>query len=60
MNGPVERYEVENLSALNFVLHEALGGGGTVSLRLDAQGKTFGPALMAMEIEVDEQEIAGL
>ena len=52
VKGKVERYELPNLGALNFLLHEALGGGGTVSLRLDAQGKTFGAALLRMEIEV--------
>jgi hypothetical protein len=41
------------LGALNFLLHGALGGGGTVSLRTDAQGKTFGAALLAMEIEAE-------
>src|SRR4029077_433812 len=40
--GEVERFELPNLGALNFLLHGALGGGGTVSLRTDAQGKTFG------------------
>jgi hypothetical protein len=48
--GRVERYEVPNLWALNFLLHESLGGGGTVSLRLDAQGKTLSHALLAMEV----------
>jgi hypothetical protein len=48
--GRVERHEVPNLAALNFLLHESLGGGGTVSLRLDAQGKTLSHALLAMEI----------
>ena len=52
--GEVERFELPNLGALNFLLHEALGGGGTVSLRVDAQGKTLGAALLRMEIEVDE------
>jgi len=51
VKGPVERYELANLHALNFVLHGALGGGGTVSLRIDAQGKTFGAALLRLEIE---------
>lgn len=50
--GPVERYELPNLGALNFLLHQALGGGGTVSLRTDPQGKTFGAALLSLEIEV--------
>ena len=49
--GQVERYELPNLCALNFLLHGALGGGGTVSLRTDAQGKTFGAALLSLEIE---------
>ena len=44
--GPVERYELPNLGALNFLLHQALGGGGTLSLRTDAQGKTFSAALL--------------
>ncbi len=50
--GPVERYELPNLHALNFVLHAALDGGGTVSLRTDAQGKTLSAALLRMEIDV--------
>ena len=52
--GGVERYEVANLWALNFLLHESLGGGGTVSLRLDAQGKTLSHALMAMEVQAPQ------
>ncbi|HUG82653.1 MAG TPA: hypothetical protein VML01_13370 [Bryobacterales bacterium] len=56
--GAVERFELPNLGALNFLLHESLGGGGTVSLRVDAQGKTFSAALLRMEIEVDEKEIS--
>jgi len=51
--GPVERFEAPKLGALNFLLHGALGGGGTVSLRIDSQGKTFGAALLRMEIEID-------
>jgi hypothetical protein len=51
--GKVERYELPNLGALNFLLHEALGGGGTLSLRVDAQGKTFGAALLGIEIDVE-------
>jgi hypothetical protein len=54
VEGEVERFELPNLGALNFLLHGALGGGGTVSLRLDAQGKTLGAALLAMEIEADD------
>ncbi len=52
VKGQVERFELPNLGALNFLLHQALGGGGTVSLRTDAQGKTFGAALLGMEIEL--------
>ncbi|MBR9973488.1 hypothetical protein KEC16_17310 [Magnetospirillum sp. J10] len=48
--GPVERYEMPNVCALNFVLHGALGGGVTRSLALDAHGKTLGSALLALEI----------
>lgn len=51
--GPVERYEMPNINALNFVLHNTLGGGGTVSLKNDAQGKTLASALLMMEIEVN-------
>jgi hypothetical protein len=54
VKGEVERFELPNLGALNFLLHQALGGGGTVSLRTDAQGKTFGAALLSLEIEVPE------
>ena len=50
--GPVERFEMPNLWAINFVLHNTLGGGGTVSLKLDAQGKTIASAMMMMEIDV--------
>jgi hypothetical protein len=54
--GKVERYELPNLNALNFLLHESLGGGGTLSLRTDAQGKTFSAALLRMEIEIGDYE----
>ena len=57
VQGEVERYELPNLSALNFLLHRALGGGGTVSLRTDAQGKTFGAALLSFEIELTPDEV---
>jgi hypothetical protein len=53
VKGEVERFELPNLGAVNLLLHESLGGGGTVSLRIDAQGKTYGAALLRMEIEVD-------
>lgn len=55
VRGGVERYELPNLNALNFLLHGALGGGGTVSLMTDAQGKTFSTALLRMEIDVPEE-----
>jgi hypothetical protein len=58
VQGKVERYELPNLGALNFLMHEALGGGGTLSLRIDAQGKTLGAALLSMEIEASEGELA--
>jgi len=50
--GPVERFEVPNLGALNFLLHQSLDGGGTVSLKTDAQGKTYSAALLRMEVDV--------
>ena len=52
--GKVERFEMPNISALNFVLHDALDGGGTVSLKLDAQGKSYGQHLLRMTIDVPE------
>ncbi len=52
VRGRVERFELPNLGALNFLLHEALGGGGTVSLRTDAQGKTYSAALLALQVEL--------
>ena len=55
--GPVDRYEVPNLFALNFILHDALGGGGTESLKTDAQGKTHAQGMLMMEIEVPEDLI---
>lgn len=53
VKGRVERFELPNLHALNFLLHEALDGGGTLSLRVDAQGKTLSAALLGMEVELD-------
>jgi hypothetical protein len=49
----VERFELPNLNALNFLLHGALGGGGTISLKTDAQGKVYSTALLRMEIPVE-------
>ena len=59
-NGDVERFELPNLGALNFLLHHSLGGGGTLSLMTDAQGKTFSTALLRMEIEIPDDEAARL
>lgn len=55
--GEVERYEMDNIGALNFILNESLGGGGTVSLKLDAQGKTHASILLRMEIETPKELI---
>ena len=49
----MERFDLPNLNALNFLLHGALGGGGTISLKTDAQGKVYSTALLRMEIPVD-------
>lgn len=57
-SGPVERFVLPNLGALNFVLHGALGGGGSSSLQLDAQGKTYAQALFRMPIEIPESMAA--
>jgi hypothetical protein len=53
--GAVERFELPNLGALNFLLHESLDGGGTLSLKTDAQGKTYSAALLRMEIDVPDE-----
>lgn len=60
VKGRVERYALPNLHALNFLLHNALGGGGTVSLMTDAQGKTFSTAMLRMELDVPEALVARL
>jgi hypothetical protein len=60
VKGVVERFELPNLGALNFLLHESLGGGGTLSLMTDAQGKTFSTALLRMEIDLSAEEARGL
>ena len=52
--GKVDRYEAPNLMALNFILHDSLGGGGSESLKTDAQGKTHGLGILYMEIEVPD------
>ncbi len=60
VKGAVERFELPNLKALNFLLHESLGGGGTLSLMTDAQGKTFSTALLRMKIEIADDEAKNL
>ncbi|HEU4995896.1 MAG TPA: hypothetical protein VFT29_13820 [Gemmatimonadaceae bacterium] len=56
ITGDVERFEVPNLKALNFLLHGALDGGGTLSLKTDAQGKVFSTALLRMTIDLPDSE----
>ena len=56
--GKVERYELPNIGALNFILNESLGGGGTVSLKLHAQGKTHASQVLRMDIDVPEDLLA--
>ena len=60
VKGGVERFELPNLGALNFLLHGSLGGGGTLSLMTDAQGKTFSTALLRMYIDVTDSEAKDL
>ncbi|HMI55969.1 MAG TPA: hypothetical protein VK494_07280 [Gemmatimonadaceae bacterium] len=60
IEGPVERYELPNLNALNFLLHGALDGGGTLSLKTDAQGKVYSTALLRMVIDVPDSQAKGL
>jgi hypothetical protein len=57
--GAVERYELPNILALNFILHDSLGGGGTESLKNDAQGKTHAQGLLQMEIDVPDELVPG-
>ena len=59
-HGNVDRFELPNLGALNFLLHESLGGGGTLSLMTDAQGKTFSTAMLRMCIDISEEEARSL
>lgn len=60
VSGQVERYELPNLSALNFILHDSLGGGGSESLMTDAQGKTHGQALLRLELDVPDDVVASV
>lgn len=54
VKGEIERFEMPNIGAINFLLHKALGGGGTLTLKHDAQGKTFSTSFLRMEVEVDD------
>ena len=56
IDGGVERFELPNLLALNFLLHGALDGGGTLSLKTDAQGKVYSTALLRMVLDVPAEE----
>ena len=56
IEGNVERYELPNLNALNFLLHGALDGGGTLSLKTDAQGKVYSTALLRMVLDIPDAE----
>jgi len=60
IEGGVERFELPNLHALNFLLHGALDGGGTLSLKTDAQGKVYSTALLRMMLDVPDQEALAL
>jgi hypothetical protein len=60
ITGPVERYELPNLGALNFLLHGALDGGGTLSLKTDAQGKVYSTALLRLTLQVPDDEARAL
>ena len=60
INGEVDRFELPNLNALNFLLHGALGGGGTLSLKTDAQGKVYSTALLRMMLDVPDAEARAL
>jgi hypothetical protein len=57
ITGGVDRFELPNLGALNFLLHGALDGGGTLSLKTDAQGKVFSTALLRLVLEVPDSEV---
>ena len=60
IDGGVERFELPNLNALNFLLHGALDGGGTLSLKTDAQGKVFWTAMLRMVLDVDDARARAL
>ena len=56
IEGGVDRFELPNLNALNFLLHGALDGGGTLSLKTDAQGKVYSTALLRMTLDIPDAE----
>ena len=60
ITGGVERFELPNLHALNFLLHGALDGGGTLSLKTDAQGKVFSTAMLRMVLDVPDDSARSL
>jgi hypothetical protein len=60
VKGDVDRYEVPNVRALNFVLHQALDGGAARSLRSDPLGKSYGSLMLRLEIDVEDAELAGV
>ena len=60
ITGDVERFELPNLKALNFLLHGALDGGGTLSLKTDAQGKVFSTAMLRLVLDVPDSEATSL
>jgi hypothetical protein len=60
IDGPVDRFELPNLNALNFLLHGALDGGGTLSLKTDAQGKVVSTAMLRLVLQVSPSEAASL
>jgi hypothetical protein len=60
VSGEVVRFRLDNLRAVNFMMRQALGGGGTVSLQMDTQGKTVGQGLLLMEIDVERALVEGL
>ena len=60
ITGPVERFELPNLKALNFLLHGALDGGGTLSLKTDAQGKVFSTAMLRLVLDIPDSDAKAL
>jgi hypothetical protein len=60
ITGEVNRFELPNLNALNFLLHGALGGGGTLSLKTDAQGKVYSTAMLRMVLDIPDDEAKSL